>query len=875
MHTLQRAIGAAPLNEPAHRELMRLYTRLGRRQEALAQFHRLREALRAELAAEPDAATRALYRELLADAALTPLEPPPLPVQLTSFVGRTRELREVLDLLERSRLLTLTGPGGSGKTRLALAAAREAAPKDGAWLVELGSIFDPTLVAEAAATAVGIRVPSRRTAAEAVAEHLGARESLIVLDTCEHVIGACAALAETILRICPNVHVFATSREPLRAPGETTWRVPGLAVPDADATDLSDVESVQLFMARVRAVDHAFALDHTTTTHVAAICTRLDGMPLALELAAARASALSVAEIAARLTDSLDVLTAGNRTGLTRQQTLRATIEWSHDLLSGEERVLFRRLSAFAGTFSLGAAEDVCVGGPIERRHVADLLARLVDKSLVLVDGGRYRLLDTIRQYAAERLADAVELDAIESRLLEWAQSLAAAHDPDTEAGARERSLELLELDHDNVRSALDAGLRHDPQSALLLASRFWRFWLDRNFFTEGSRRMRSVLAAAPESTQLRSRSLLGAASLELRCGELEQFIGSGREAEAVARISSDQAHIADVLHRTGLLYIAGLNMQEFERACIEAMELLGEDDAAVRASTLSAWSLGSFYLGEFATARSRLEAALDELARVEPGTPPFFEGVTYGFVVLPEGRDAALRPILEETIMLFHRFARDPAIAYTLCNLAIIERSEGRADAARSALTEALERFRADDDDAGAALALTGLGNCARTFGEPDVALERLQEALELRRRRGDRRAAAMTETDAAFAQALAGDMAGARRLFAELRDGFRAADDAPGQGGALLTWGIAEERVGDPELAAELVRQGAEVWEPHLGGHLPGWGWFTAAALYDAIGDEAAAERGYARARRVMEAAGDTRGLRLCAAKSTQRGG
>jgi predicted ATPase/DNA-binding SARP family transcriptional activator len=875
VHTLQRALATAPLYEPAHRELMHVYVALGRRQDALAQFNRLRDALRVELAAEPDVATRALYRELLSGESVGPLQPPPLPTQLTSFVGRTRELREVLDLLDRSRLLTLIGPGGSGKTRLGLAAAARAG---GAWLVELGSLFDATLVGEAAATTVGVQVPSRRTAAEAVAEHIGERKALIILDTCEHVVGACAALVETLLQLCPNVRILATSREALRTPGETTWRVPGLGVPDPDAAALGDAEAVQLFVARARDADSSFELDETTSAHVAAICTRLDGMPLALELAAARASALSVAEIAARLVDSLEVLTAGSRTALTRQQTLRATIEWSHDLLGGEERVLFRRLAIFAGTFSLSAAEDVCAGGPIELRHVADLLARLVDKSLVVIDSGRYRLLDTIRQFGAERLADAAEREAVDARLLDWAVALATAHDPDTQAGSQRRSLEQLELDHDNVRAAIDGGLRHDPQGALLLVSRFWRFWLDRNFFTEGTRRVRAALDAAPEATELRGRALLAAAALELRCGERQLFLESGREAYAIARSSGDPLRTADAEHRASLLYIAGLSMTASAEACADALELAG-DNPAVRASALSASSLAPFYLGEYQDARKRLEAALDELDRVPAETEPFFEGITYGFPVLPEGRGGALRAILEETILLFHRFAREPAIAYTLCNVAALERTEGRAAEARAALDDALERFRAVGNEAGEALALTALGNTARTFGEPDLALEHLTAARALRRRRGDRRAVAMTETDAALAIAIAGDIEEARRRFVGLRDAFRAADDAPGHGGVLVSWSLAEERAGDLEQAAELARQGAEVWEPRLGAHLPGRAWLTAADLFAALGNDAAAERSVTRAERVLTAADDTHGLAFCAAhraaKATQRGG
>jgi predicted ATPase/DNA-binding SARP family transcriptional activator len=876
MLTLQRAIAAAPLHEPAHRALMQLYVKLGRRQEALAQFHRLRDTLRSELEADPDRETRSLYRELLADAEAAP-SAPPLPVQLTSFVGRGRELREVQELLERSRLLTLTGPGGSGKTRLALAVAEQAGAPLDIWFVELGSIFDPALVAEATATVVGIRVPSRRTAADAVAEHLAARRCLLVLDTCEHVIGACAALAETILRVCPEVTILATSREPLRCAGETTWRVPGLAVPDSDTSTPEEAESVELVVARARDVDPAFRLHDGNAADVRAICIRLDGMPLALELAAARMSALSVAEIAARLGDSLDVLSAGTRTALTRQQTLRATITWSHELLNGEERVLFRRLSVFAGTFSLAAAEDVCVGGPIERRGVADLLARLVDKSLVVADEGRYRLLDTIRQFASERLVDAAEVEAIESRLLAWAQQLAAAHDPETLEGTQGRSLEALELDHDNIRAALDSGLLRDPQSALLLTSRFWRFWLDRNFFTEGVRRVRAVLETTPEATELRARTVLAGAALELRSGELSSLLASAHEAETLARNSSNGAFAADVLHRVAALYVSCSTLPACAELTADAAALAGS--TATRASILGLSSIVPFYLGEFDEARRLLNATLDELDRVPDGTQPFFEGVTFGFAVLPEGPNGALRPIWEETIMLFHRFAREPARAYTLCNLAVLERSQGNAGAARGALDDALERFRALGDPAGEALALAGLGNCARTFGDPDSALDWLERARAIRRRHGDRRAVAMTEMDLALALAYGGDLEKARLLFGDLRDRFRATDDAPGQGGALILWGIAEERAGNLTEAAELVRRGAEIWEPHLGGHLGGWAWLTAADIYDALGDEAAARRSAERAERVLTTSGDVRGAELCrahpAAKPVQRSG
>jgi predicted ATPase/DNA-binding SARP family transcriptional activator len=844
--TLQRALAAAPLHEPAHRALMRTYERLGRRQDALAQFHRLRGALRRTFEAEPDAETRALYRDLLAaDPVEDETARAVLPSPMTSFVGRGREVRDVVELVGRSRLVTLIGPGGSGKTRLAIAALDTVRNVDGdVYFVELAAISDDELVAEAAATAIGIRVPSRRTAAEVVAEQLASQRALLVLDTCEHVVDASAALADTVLRACPQVTVVATSREPLRCEGETTWRVPGLA-PD---------EAVELFAARARDAVPDFVVD----ADVEALCDKLEGMPLAIELAAARVTSLSPAQIAARLDDSLDVLATGRRTALARQQTLRATIEWSHDLLSGEERVLFRRLAVFAGSFSLDAAAVVCAGGAIEERRILELVGRLVDKSLVTVEdagAARYRLLDTVRQFAEERLESAGERETVEARHRDWAQTLVEPTPP----------LDELERDHDNIRAALDSGLRSDPQGALRLAAGVWRFWLDRNYFTEGVRRLRAVLDAAPERTELRATTLLAAGSLELRCGEVHSFVERGREAESLVE-GARPDFAADVVHRAGLFYLAGTGFDDSGGANRRALAIAREQDRAVRASILHASALAPYYLGDLDEARRLLESTIATLATVAIDEPPFFEGVTFGFTVLPEGPGGRLRPILEETILLFHRFGRAQAEAYALANLGLLERSAGRRDAARAALDESLARFRRLRDERGEALALAALGNHLRTFGEPDEAVARLEQSLGLRRRHGDRRAVGMTEIDLALALARRGDLGEARELFAAVHDRFRAADDAPGQGGALVDWAVAEEQVGDTARALELLVAGAEVWELNLGGQLPGWAWFAAGDAFHAAGEREPVDRCLDRAERLFSRVADARGVELC---------
>ncbi|TMH54013.1 MAG: adenylate/guanylate cyclase domain-containing protein [Betaproteobacteria bacterium] len=374
-------------------------------------------SLRLRDLASPEHVYQLVHPQLRQDfPALRSLEATPnnLPLQVTSFVGRERELAEVKKLLANSRLLTLLGVGGIGKTRLSLQVAADLMDDypDGVWFVELAPLTDALLVPQAVASVLGVKEEAGRPVVEALIKYVKSRRQLLILDNCEHLLDACAELVKQLLQAGPSLRILASSREHLRVAGESTYPVPALAAPDPYEkfihTTLTQYEAARLFIDRALAAQPAFEISQQNAIAVAEVCHRLDGIPLAIELAAARVRALPVGTIASRLSDRLRLLAGGDRTALPRQQTLRALIDWSFDLLGEQERTLFRRLAVFAGGFTLEAAEAVSAVGDLANSDVLDVLTHLVEKSLVVMEGesGRYRLLETVRQYAQERLSE-------------------------------------------------------------------------------------------------------------------------------------------------------------------------------------------------------------------------------------------------------------------------------------------------------------------------------------------------------------------------------------------------------------------------------------------------------------------------------------
>ncbi len=877
------------LHEPARRELMLLLAGAGRRHEALAEFESLRDALRRVLEADPDPETRRLYHRLLTgglDAPGSEAEPVPalasgtarsdnLPVPASSFIGRDREADEVERLLDRTRLLTLTGVGGAGKTRLALEVARRQVGgfDDGVWLVDLAPASDPGEVLQAVADVLGLELPERGAAIPALAEQLAPRRLLLLLDNCEHLIDACADVIVGILRSCPEVMVLATSREALRVEGEVAWRVPSLALPDLnrlpDHAELARQAAVQLFCERASAAEPAFELTPRNARTVAELCVGLDGMPLALELAAARVRLLSPGQILERLGDALDLL-EGGRAGLSRQRTLSATLDWSHDLLDDGERVVFRRLAMFLGSFSLEAAEHVCGVAPLGHGGVLAHLGRLVDQSLVVKqphgDVARYRLLETVRQYASSRLDDAGESAAIAQRHRDWYRDWAAANDPERAVVAGEEALHHFDIEHDNVRAALRSSLADEPETALRLATSLWRFWLARGHFAEGRRWLESALAADPAPTALRTRGLVAIAVLDMRYGAgRERLDQIANEIIDIHRRLDDRAGLAQAFHFAALLQWTthhGDALDRLERAC----ELAGDlNDDHVLAGATHTRGVVELSRGQPAAARRHFDACDALLPGLEPAAWGFFPAISIGFSVeWDAGGDP--RVVFEETLVMGHRLDARPAAAHLRYSQAWAARAAGELDAAIASAEDSADRFSAEGWGYGIALTSNLLGNLHRLAGEHETARRWLEQSLELRTRLADRRATGVTLGALGLLAGAEGDVDSAHRYLRRALELFDRIEDGFGQGGTLLNLGVVALRTGDLDAARRLFDQVHELRQRP--GMLRPSGWVTVmlAEIAAREGDARRATEHVTRARATFAQLGETMGLEHC---------
>ncbi|MFI1201750.1 ATP-binding protein [Streptomyces sp. NPDC020883] len=709
-----------PLDEPLQALRLRALRAAGRTAEALAAYEGIRTGLAERLGADPGPELRALHAELLrpdlarvpagAAATAVPARPGNLRARLTSFVGREQDLAALRADLAAHRLVTLLGPGGAGKTRLSqegaetAAAARPDAWPHGVWLAELAPVDDPRTVPEAVLTALGAReTVVRATTAEGLraatdhavrdpharlAEHCAGRRMLLVLDNCEHVVGAAAELAERLLTACPGVTVLATSREPLAVPGEVLRPV----------EPLPDPVALRLLADRGAAARPGFRVDadEATTAACAEICRRLDGLPLAIELAAARLRLMTPRQLADRLDDRFRLLTSGSRTLLPRQQTLRAVVDWSWDLTDEPERAVLRRLSVFAGGCDLAAAEEVCAGGGVAPYEVAGLLGSLIDKSLVVADpdgaGGdagaagpqmRYRLLETVAEYAGERLDEAAERTDAEHRHLVCYRELARTTDPLLRGPGQRAAIDRLELEHDNLRTALRRSVAAgDEQEALCLVLSLQWFWSLRDHRGDAHTWAEAAGTLGPRPF---ARPVVPAPDLH------EQPI------DAPPPMAPEQ--LAEARRQVRLVALAASDSD---------MELLRSPELQEELSGIIA----------------AYRAGMPQTCKVP--------GVMWYFAVLLTGRWQDLAGLLDGAVEACRGFGYDWELAYVLqLRSRVFNDRRGRLGQATRDADEALRIFLRLGDAWGAAEALAGRGETAERRGEYDAATRCYKAAM------------------------------------------------------------------------------------------------------------------------------------------------
>lgn len=772
-----------------------------------------------------------------------------LPLQLTSFIGRDWEVRELTRLLSgprgqapdpgtSPRLLTLVGSPGIGKTRLGIHAAADLLDNypDGVWLVELAGIVKSALVPQAVVTAMGLHGVPDQPAMETAIHAIRDKQILLVLDNCEHLIEACAHLAETLLRACPELRILSTSREALGISGELVWKVPPLPAPDPKHCPplerCMQYEAMRLFVDRATAVLHSFSVHEENVRAVAEICHRLDGIALAIELAAVRVKVLSVEQIAARLSDRFRLLTQGTRTHPARQQTLRALIDWSYDLLPAQERVFLRRLSVFAGGFTLEAAERVTPGESVEPDDVLDLLAQMVDKSLVVVEplpspvpdpqapDVRCRILEMIREYGREKLEEAGETALFRDRHRAWTVEFAAQAEAAL-TGPEQRSwLDQLELEHDNLRAALEWSVvgASDLEPGLRLGSALWRFWSRRGHVREGRQRLEAMLVAVPsdwgeraspthQSSQAKALNAVGFLAMMLSdFAVAKQYFD---EAFALGTATGDEsivafslAQLASLDARRGNLSSAKTQFTESLRLWRKLIDRPGMADALFNLGTQALYNQGDFNAAGAAFAEG-LDLAQQQGDKWSEALllQRLFD------VSAIQGRGLDARKLLEESLAIWRQLGDERAAAIPLHDLGVLELDQGDVEAARKLLQASLETLQASGDTRATINPFYSLGLAALDKGELATARAHFSRSRELIQELGERGAMANWIYGLGLVALAEGDVAAARASYVEYLDAVRQSSDRRGIAYALDAFAGLASAQGQPRRALRLA--------------------------------------------------------------------
>jgi predicted ATPase/DNA-binding XRE family transcriptional regulator len=669
-----------------------------------------------------------------------------LPHPISFFIGRDREIAEIAHLLTASRLVTLTGAGGCGKSRMALEVADRVLDHypDGIWFVPLASLAQPSLVLQAIASALEVREVPAHALAETLASYLHSRRMLLLLDNCEHLIEACAQAADQLLQTCPDLRLLATSREPLGIQGEAQYHVPSLSLPDEDSDpsleSISRSEAVRLFMDRAALVDHTFQISAANYQAIAQICRRLDGMPLAVELAAALVRSLGIDHILEGLDDRFNLLTSGIRAAPQRQQTLRAAMDWSYDLLSREAQQLFVRLSVFSGGFGPKATKAICCDESLSEAAVATQLVSLVNRSLIEVQGGgdqRYRMLETIRLYAAGKLRESGEEPLLRARHLGHFASWAEQVEPELRGLDGLTWCDRIQVEHDNVRAALQWALRSGNLDAgLRLAGSMAQYWQERCYWKEGLRVLKALLASPlpAEANPTRAKALVAAAALSVLLATSDPADEWFSDALQICTGLGDSWWIAYTLN--------GWGWHDLYKSNAAAGRARFEQAVAYARSSGDPWMLGTALKGlgaavqrlDYAAARTILAQSIAIWRRIgnREGLADALNQLATVAHGLHEEQEAVI--LFEESLAIFRDIRSTANIAMVLCMLGFAVQARGENERARGLLEESLVLARDSGYDHEAAASLAGLGGVAAAEHNPKLAARLLGAAAAWR---------------------------------------------------------------------------------------------------------------------------------------------
>ncbi len=779
-------------NERAHQHLIFCYLAMGNRTAALRQYKECQRALKVELGVEPSSETTALYEWIQQAPSMVRSDAARITnllIPASSFIGRAQEIAEVKRLLDADRLVTCTGIGGCGKTRLALQVATDLidAFRDGVWWIELGPLADERLMPQAIAKALGIWERSDQSLTETLCHVMRERKLLLVMDNCEHLIAMCAQVTETLLRACPELRILVTSRHSLGVSGESVFQVPPLSYPesDNDASLPMAYESVRLFTERARALKSDFQVTGANVRAVARICRQLDGIPLAIELAAARAQALTAEEIAANLDDLFNLLTLGNRTAIPRQQTLRASMDWSYRLLTDEEKRLFNRLAVFVGGFTLPAAQEIA--GGIDRAEILDLLTRLVQKSLVIAEPSegvtRYHYQETVRLYAREKLDESGEAESVCERHANYFAAFVEEGSEKLRGSEQAEWFNLLETEYPNVRAALSwAHQRRQLDTSLRVTGALSLFWFLRGYWTEGFNWVKDALIDAG--------------------WKIDENI-----VQPPSQVQPSHAH-ARALRIAGQSYsLSGdhARAQQLLTHCVAMWRAVGDPIGLSRGMNASGEAAQVRH--DYANARELFKASLEisRSANYEHGICLALDNLAYAH--LEQGNAAQARAFAIEALERWQKRNDRRGVSDVLLNLARIEYLEGEYDQARAAFERALSLQRELGLKSKIIDSLFGLGQIARARRDPAKARDLIQQSLVLWRELDHRDG--MARCIGALGSLALGerDLVQARAKFIESIDLFRQVNNSVGIALSLIGFaGIAVEQT-EWERAARLL--------------------------------------------------------------------